>query len=283
MLRQLLEKVRKQVTNNQFTYSLIIVDNDSNRSAENIVFSFKEKSSINVDYYCENQQNISLARNMAIQNAKGDFIALIDDDEFPDDDWLLNLLKASQAMVADGIQGPVIPYFNEDTPRWVIAGKFYERPYYPTGLILDWRQGRTGNLLLNRKMVEENKIMFDPKFGSGGEDQDFFRRMIAKGYVFKYCSEAKVYEFIPPVRWEKKFMIKRALLRGKVAILHPSFNLFSIVRSAVAVPLYTVLLPLFLIFGKHMFMKYLVKDFDHIGKILAFCGIDVIKEKYITE
>ena len=56
-----------------------------------------------------------------------------------------------------------------------------------SGQILEWRQGRTGNLLLKRKMIDENGDVFAPEFGSGGEDQDFFRRMIAKGYVFKYC------------------------------------------------------------------------------------------------
>ena len=40
------------------------------------------------------KQNIALARNKAIENAKGDFIAFIDDDEFPLDQWLLNHVQS---------------------------------------------------------------------------------------------------------------------------------------------------------------------------------------------
>ena len=127
------------------------------------------------------------------------------------------------------------------------------------------------------------KTLFSPEFGSGGEDQDFFKRMIAKGYVFKYCHEAKVYEYIPPVRWERAFLLKRALLRGKVAIVASNFDTFSILKSTVAIPLYTASLPFLFLIGHHLFMKYLVKDFDHIGKILAFCGFDIVKQKYVTE
>jgi hypothetical protein len=29
-------------------------------------------------------------------------------------------------------------------------------------------------------------------------------------------------------------------------------------------------------------MKYLVKDCDHLGKVLAFAGVDLVKEKYVT-
>jgi hypothetical protein len=36
------------------------------------------------------------------------------------------------------------------------------------------------------------------------------------------------------------------------------------------------------IFGYDVFMKYLVKDFDHLGKLAALFGIDPVKERYVT-
>jgi hypothetical protein len=30
-------------------------------------------------------------------------------------------------------------------------------------------------------------------------------------------------------------------------------------------------------------MKYLVKTFDHAGRLLAFVGVDPIKDKYVTQ
>ena len=41
-------------------------------------------SGCRVKYCVEPRQNIALARNKALQNAEGDLIAFIDDDEFPD-------------------------------------------------------------------------------------------------------------------------------------------------------------------------------------------------------
>ncbi len=283
LLRNLLERIQNQRTDNLFTYSVVVVDNDVTQSARKVVYSFKDEASILVDYYCEPEQNISLARNRALQNANGNYVALIDDDEFPIACWLILLFKACHEWGADGIQGPVFPLFENRAPQWVIRGKFYERPNYRRGHILEWKQGRTGNLLLKREIINQPLDVFDRKFGSGGEDQDFFRRMIKRGYVFRYCPEAKVYEYIPPARWKRIFMLKRALLRGKVAILDSRSKPLSIFKSLVAIPLYTASLPVLFLLGEHLFMKYLVKDCDHLGKLFAFCKLDVIRERYIVE
>jgi len=283
LLRGLLEKIAKQKTDGLFNISIIVVDNDLNESARDAVNSFKRKQLINIDYYCEPEQNISLARNMAVRNAKGSFIAFIDDDEFPDDRWLMILLKAYYDYGGDGIQGPVYPSYQDGIPKWVIKGKFYNGPNYPSGLVLTWSQGRTGNLFLRKEIFDNPENLFSPQFGRGAEDQDFIRRAIAKGYVFMYCHEAIVYEHIPLLRCKRTFLLKRALLRGKISLLHPISKIRLVMMSCVAIPIYTASLPLLLAFGHHLFMKYLVKDFDHIGRLLAFLGFDVVKEKYVSE
>jgi len=45
--------------------------------------------------------------------------------------------------------------------------------------------------------------------------------------------------------------------------------------------LYTACLPFVYIIGHHVFMKYLIKDCDHLGKVFAFFGINCVKEKYV--
>ncbi|MFX0135266.1 MAG: glycosyltransferase family 2 protein [Candidatus Hodarchaeota archaeon] len=283
MLVHLLSVLQNQKTGQLFTYSIVVVDNDHTQSARGIIASFKENSLIDIDYYCESEQNISLARNKAVQNANGDFVAFIDDDEFPTNTWLYNLYKALLKYNVDGVLGTVRPRFEGKPPRWVIKGKFYEKPSDKTGLVLQWRNSRTSNVLLRKSIFNECDNMFDPAFGRGGEDRDFFRRMIEKGCVFVWCAEAPVYEEIPPERCSRSFMLKRALLRGKVSLLHPSFNIFDIIKSLIAVSLYTLALPLLFLIGHHIFMEYLVKDFEHIGKLLAVCGLDVIKQKYVMK
>jgi succinoglycan biosynthesis protein ExoM len=280
MLSFLLYKLQQQVTNDLFTYSVVVVDNDYNKSAKAVVESFKENSNIIVSYHLEPKQNIALARNKAVENVNSNYVAFIDDDEFPGIDWLLQLYNACNKYDVDGVLGPVKPHFEFDPPKWAIKGKFFERSFHETGYVLHWTNTRTGNVFL--KNIFNNKgNKFKLEFGSGGEDQDFFRRMIEDGYKFIWCNEAPVYERIPPERLEKVFLIKRALLRGKQSTIYQSFGGYEVIKSIVAIPVYIFLLPFTILAGEHVFIKYLIKCFDHIGKILALCRYNVIKEKYV--
>jgi len=113
----------------------------------------------------------------------GDFIAFIDDDEFPAKNWLLSLFQACEKYKVDGVVGPVKRHFDKKPPRWVVEGNFYERPTYATGFVIGWMQGRTNNVLLRRQAILLGEQPFRPEFRSG-EDQDFFRRAIARGHTF---------------------------------------------------------------------------------------------------
>jgi hypothetical protein len=149
--------------------------------------------------------------------------------------------------------------------------------------VLDWTQARTGNVLLRHSVLKEIEGPFRRECGSGGEDRDFFKRAIDKGRVFVWCQEAQVYETVPSHRMRRSFLLQRALLRGKSSLASPQFGATDVLKSIAASFLYTLCLPAFLLFGHGVFMKYLIKDFDHIGRLLAVCGIDPVRQKYITE
>lgn len=282
LLARLLEALACQETEDAFTYSIVVADNDATRSSEPVVQAFGASAAVSVRYDVEPRRNIALARNKAIEIAKGDFIAFIDDDECPPPRWLLTLFTACRQYGVAGVLGPVRPRFEESPPRWVVTGKFYERPTYPTGFVIGWRQGRTGNVLLKREVFDGDTPPFRPEFLTG-EDQDFFRRMIERGHRFVWCEEASVQEVVPPVRWRRTFMMRRALLRGGVSLFHPTFGVRDVVKSLVAVPAYLALLPLALLLGQARFMTYVVKLCDHLGRLLALVRIKPIKQAYVIE
>jgi succinoglycan biosynthesis protein ExoM len=282
LLRSLLEELQHQETRELFSISVVVVDNDFRRSAEPIVRSVAGVAKLPIEYYVEPIQNISLARNKAIREAKGNFVAFIDDDEIPDKNWLYNLRRTLCKYTADAALGPVLPLYKVPPPEWVIKGKFYERPTYRTGFAIGWTQGRTGNILMRRGLFRGDSGAFDPRFGSGGEDQDFTRRMIEKGHVFVWCNEARAYEIIPPARWATKNLLKRALLRGKMSLGHPTPRAISFAKALFAIPAYTMALPVLLFFGYYLFMQNLIRIFDHLGKLLAMMNIDVVRQKYIN-
>lgn len=276
-----MKELQNQSTEQLFTYSIVIVDNDAAQSASQIVEDMRKEVHICIDYYCEPEQNIALARNKAVQNATGDFLAFIDDDEVPSREWLLHLYKSFHAFNADGVLGPVLPYFEIDPPKWVIKSKVCERNSFETGTIIKSpRDTRTGNILLDRKILLHDKTAFDRRFGiTGGEDVDFFRRMMEKGNVFVWSNEAYVHEIVPKHRLKRTYFMKRGLLRGIVSSNNVSLISISTMKSIIAFGLYTAALPFLILIGHHLFMKYLIKDCDHIGKLIALCGIKPIKER----
>jgi glycosyltransferase involved in cell wall biosynthesis len=276
-LLRLLTTLNYQLTDGLFSYSITVVDNDCLCSAKDIVNYFMTKSNIRINYWVEPNQNISLARNMCIEKTKGEFLAFIDDDEFPADNWLLILFKAIKKYHSDGVLGPVIPHYEKSPPYWVTAGAFHKRPSHATGTILNWKNTRTGNVLLRKKIFDDTNNNFLPELGRGGEDRDFFKRMIQKGYFFIWCEEAPVYESVPPDRCKRSFMLKRALIRGA----NPHFKSIDVVKSFVAAPIYALSLPVLAIIGHHLFMAILIKCFDHCGRIFASININVIKQRYI--
>lgn len=282
LLLRLLHSLEGQQTEGRVTFSIVVADNDAARSAEPVVSAFARRSVIPIRYTVEATQNIALARNRAVAEARGDLLAFIDDDEFAPPRWLLTLLDAYHRYRVDGILGPVTPHFDERPPRWIVKGRFYDRARYPTGTVIDWSQGRTGNTLLNMQLFSDGVPPFRREFPTG-EDQDFFERMIGKGHVFVWCDEAVAYEVVPPVRWNRTFLLKRALLRGATSLAHPTVGARQIGKSLVAVPVYAAALPLAMVLGQHHFMKLMVKLCDHGGRLLATVGIRPVTQPYVTE
>lgn len=279
LLRKLLDALDKQKTDGLFEYSVVVADNDPEQSARQVAAAFTSASKVRVTYCFEPQQNIALTRNKALQHAAGDFIAFIDDDEYPADDWLWNLYKTCLGYGVDGVLGPVKPYFESDPPQWLKKGKFFDRPTYETGYRVTWDQARTGNVLFKRSILSSVDIPFRAEFDTAGEDVDFFRRMMQNGFTFIWCNEAVAHEVVPDSRCTKGYLLRRALLRGSNFPKHPSHRFRNVTRSLIAVPCYTLALPVLALFGQHLFLKYLIKLFDHSSRLLAFAGLSAMTRR----
>ena len=281
-LKRLLAGLDRQDTGGLFTYSIVVADNDRDRSAEATVAEMRLASAVPLKYCVEPRRNIALARNKVVENAGGEYIALIDDDEFPAQNWLLTLFKECNQYQVDGVLGPVKRHFDEAPPAWFKRSNIYDRPVNPTGQSVYWKEARTGNVLLRRKIVAGEAAPFRPEFRAG-EDQDFFRRKIDAGCSFIWSEDALVFETIPPARWKRSYILRKAALQGATAAVQPNCGVVSIVKSIIAIPLYVLILPFALLFGQHRLMALLIKICDHGGKLLMRMGINPIREEYVSE
>ncbi len=281
-LKRLLLGLSGQETEGLFTYSVVIADNDETESGRATVKEMQLVSPISLKYCVEPRRNIALARNKVIENADGQYFALIDDDEFPEPNWLLTLYKTCNEYKVDGVLGPVKRYFDEDPPAWFKKSRIYDRKVNPTGMAVDWQNARTGNVLLKRQIVAGDEMPFRPEFRAG-EDQDFFRRKTEEGWIFIWSADAVVFEAIPSSRWKRGYILRKALLQGATAALQPDCGGVNIVKSLIAVPLYAAVLPVALLLGQHRFVTLLVKICHHLGKLLMLLGINPIHEEYVSD
>lgn len=284
MVARALEGVTSQVTGSKFCFEIVVVDNDHRRSAEKTVRLFQSKSASSIIYDCEPEQNIALARNRAIRNAAGNLVAFIDDDEFPTEDWLQRLYAAIMKYNADGVLGPVIPFFPEGAPHWLKEGNICNRRRLPTGTQVSDRDTRTGNVLLKRGILSKDTDSFNPVFGlTGGEDQDFFRNQIKAGRVFVWCDEAEVFETVPTERWQVSFYLIRnsrmGTLFGEALQRTGSASLIPFMKNAFAVLVWLSAMLICLPFGKRVWMVPVLR-FCYSGCcVLAFCGVSLVRRR----
>ncbi len=195
-------------------FEVFVVDNDASRSAEPAVRQARAEG-LDVHYAVEPRRGIAAARNRSVAPARGEYVAFIDDDEEADPQWLVQLWSAVRRYGADGSIGPVIPRFLDGTPRWLVDGKFFERPRFPTGTVLAAKLTRTGNALVRRQLLMSLPGPFDEMYDlTGGEDTDLFVRLVARGARFIAVDSAIVYEHLSPARTTVRWLLRRRFLAG---------------------------------------------------------------------
>ena len=282
LLSRLLAELARQETHGLFTYSVVVVDNDRAESARPVVARLARGYPAPIVYCVEPEQGIARARNRAVAAARGEFVAFIDDDEIPIAEWLLILFNTCRGRGVDGVLGPVKSRFDTEPPRWIQRCRFYDRVDHPDGMVIAGAQGRTGNVLLRSEVFRPGEQAFNPRFVTG-EDQDFFRRKIAEGRVFVWSRHAVAYEIVPPARWTRSYVMRRALMRGRYSVLEPSFGARTMAKSALAVCLYAPALPVLGALGEHHFMRYLDKLCYHAGRILGYLHVNPLGGTYVSE
>lgn len=285
LLERLVRSLKSQETEGLFDFSIVVVDNDSAGPARETVARLREELGLRIDYDVEPEQTIPAARNRALGLARGNYIGIIDDDEFAPYDWLSTLYKAIQRFGVDGGLGPVYPFFAKKPPVWILKGRFGERPVIKTGTLLNWTQTRTGNVLLKKNVFDKNHIRFDLKWRTSGSDRAFFREAMEAGCQFIAVEEAPVYETVPPERWKKTYYLRRALVQGFNAHKNAADEIHGLQRITVPLKLaaasgiYALALPFSLGIGTHIYVKVLERGGYHLSRLLAMLGIELVKKR----
>ena len=87
-------------------FETIVVDDGSTDDTSKIVSNYPVK-------LIKNEKNLGLweARNIGIENSKGEIIAFLDDDALAERDWLKKLVECMNSPEIAVVTGPIFPLF----------------------------------------------------------------------------------------------------------------------------------------------------------------------------
>jgi glycosyltransferase involved in cell wall biosynthesis len=281
-LRLLLDALVLLAPTTEFSVSIVVVDNDPQRSAQSTVQSFVDVCDRQVKYVSEPRPNIAAARNRCLSETTGEFCAFIDDDEIPEVGWLAALYRQMVASGAAAVLGPVVSRYVSAPERWVTQSRVFDRHRYTSGTELSWPDTRTGNVLLRMGTIRSHGLRFDPRFGKlGGEDVMFFRQLLrAPNTSVVWANDAVVYEWVTQRRACWRGMARRALTQGQISFYYESpterwrCRVSGIAVAAVFV--YWIAAPFLCAFRLGLGMRYILKSLHHLSRLSAAIGAPIV-------
>ena len=257
---------------------IIVVDNDRSGSGREVVegmaaFPFP------IRYDIETRKGLSFVRNRALELAKGDWLAFIDDDEVAASDWLFELFECAQKFQADAVVGAVSREFEEPPLPWIANSGLFNLWIPPTGSSVRAYDAQSGNVLLRADFPRTNELKFDETFNAtGGEDTDFFGRLIDNGGVIVSSRQASVCEFVPRQRMTEHYMFRSSLSIGEVfaRINHQRGGAFAavacITRATINIAGASLLAIACIPWGKRFYYRYYLALVRNVGKFRYFLG-----------
>lgn len=202
-------------------YEVLVVDNNSTDNTAFIAEGFVEKYQ-NFRLILELHQGVSHARNRGWKEAKGTFVAYIDDDARADADWLTQLLAFSERHPeATVFGGPYYPYTEAPLPSWFPPGYGaldlgnQDRVLDPQSEFLSGT-----NLVFSRALLETIGG-FNPHLGmvgkkiAYGEEPRILKDIAESGVQAYYAPEMRVSHLIRSSKFSLRWLLYSAFCKGR--------------------------------------------------------------------
>ena len=232
MLRRLLLAIEKFQTNADV--EVLVADNDAvGRQGIAVVKELRSSGyRFPIVEVLVQTQGLTYSRNAIVEVGFSDpaveFVAMMDDDQWPEPHWLEALLKVQKETSADIVGAAVWPEFETAPPQWALKSRVYVLDTTTTGKV-DILTGNGGVLIARSFIKLLPAPWYDHEFATtGGEDVDLFWRLRAAGGRFARAASAVIYETFPASRVTLRWALTRAYRAGntdmRVAMRHRRYS-----------------------------------------------------------
>jgi glucosyl-dolichyl phosphate glucuronosyltransferase len=218
-----LEALDKQTFPRQ-EFEILVIDNRSTDDTSSICATFDDRLT-NFRYLYEPIQGLSKARNTGWQAAKSAYVAYLDDDAIPCEQWVEAIVQTFETVQPQpaSIGGPIYPLWevpkpdwisplmetlftildSGDTPRWFAA---YEFPW-------------GANVVYRRDALEKNGGFCEQLGRNGksllsGEELLLNEALKSAGEQFYYAPQAWVSHWVPKERIDLEWLVQRSYWQG---------------------------------------------------------------------
>jgi glycosyltransferase involved in cell wall biosynthesis len=149
-------------------YEVIIVDNNSKDQTLEVARSFTEQYP-NIRYVKEDNQGLSYARNRGRREARGEYIAYVDDDCRIPDQWVATADKIIRHIYPGVFGGPYYAFYDTRKPIW-FKDTYGSHDHGGQPRFLSDREYLDGGNVCFRRTILESLGGFDPNLGMKGEE-----------------------------------------------------------------------------------------------------------------
>lgn len=207
-------------------WELLVVDNASSDETPALLAGYAWPPGWTVRIVREEKLGLSSARNCAIREARGEYLIFIDDDETPDPEWL----RAFETLVTqhspDAFGGRIEVLFEGKRPRWLADELLgFLGQLNRADAIVPLTQPNTsfhGGNFGFRKSVCLRIGVFDASLGrkgadnTGGEEVDFYRRLLRDGFEVWWTPDAVIHHRIESAKLKRSYFLDLHYRQGRI-------------------------------------------------------------------
>lgn len=210
----------------QASWEFLVIDNGCRDATPDLLRDHTWPAGWQVRVVREEKLGLSNARNRAITEAQGEYIIFMDDDETPDPDWLCAFERLIRERRPDAFGGRIRVLFEDQRPAWLadellgFLGELNRSDAIAT--LTDPYTSFYGGNFGFRVVICERTGRFDAMLGrkgtdnTGGEEVDFYRRVLAAGLTVWWTPEAVIHHRIQAAKLERSYFLDLHYRQGRM-------------------------------------------------------------------